>query len=136
MALQIVFLTSLYSSREYGEVNKADCRNFTQLIWKSTLRLGASRIWLQSKNLVAVVAFYTPRGNKNGPGEFAKNILPPKVHHHQPHLCAQDSSGDQGPANCARSATVVTSDYGSSSDQGLNQITSNMNRNLNLNING
>lgn len=55
----------------------SECQNFTQLIWKSTQQVGAGRVWLQSKGVVAVVAFYFPRGNRNGFGEFQKNVLPP-----------------------------------------------------------
>ncbi|CAD5231896.1 unnamed protein product [Bursaphelenchus xylophilus] len=50
------------------------CKNFTQMIWQSSIELGVARHWNTAKNCLAIVAFYRPGGNSNTPGEFAHNL--------------------------------------------------------------
>ena len=50
------------------------CKNFTQLLWRSSIEMGVARYWNTTKNSLAIVAFYRPAGNSNAPGEFAINL--------------------------------------------------------------
>ncbi|KAI6186660.1 Golgi-associated plant pathogenesis-related protein 1 [Aphelenchoides besseyi] len=49
-------------------------KNFTQMLWRSSVELGVARFWNTSKNCLAIVAFYRPAGNSNIPREFANNL--------------------------------------------------------------
>lgn len=51
-----------------------NCQHFTQIVWKDTSEMGVARYWNTAKNCVAVVAFYRPPGNLNGPGVFKANV--------------------------------------------------------------
>jgi hypothetical protein len=50
------------------------CKDFTQMIWRSSIEMGVCRYWNTHKNCLAIVSFYRPAGNSNAPGEFAANI--------------------------------------------------------------
>ncbi|KAI6241962.1 Golgi-associated plant pathogenesis-related protein 1 [Aphelenchoides fujianensis] len=55
-------------------------KNFTQMLWRSSVELGVSRYWNTAKNCLAIVAFYRPAGNSNVPREFANNLpLPASI---------------------------------------------------------
>ncbi|KAI6189846.1 Golgi-associated plant pathogenesis-related protein 1 [Aphelenchoides bicaudatus] len=49
-------------------------KNFTQMIWRSSIELGVARFWNTTKNCLSIVAFYRPSGNSNNRGEFAQNL--------------------------------------------------------------
>uniref|UniRef100_A0A7E4W197 SCP domain-containing protein n=1 Tax=Panagrellus redivivus TaxID=6233 RepID=A0A7E4W197_PANRE len=49
-------------------------KDFTQMIWRSSIEMGVCRYWNTTKNCLAIVAFYRPAGNSNAPGEFAANV--------------------------------------------------------------
>lgn len=51
-----------------------NCQHFTQIVWKDTFEMGVARHWNTAKNCVAIVAFYRPPGNLNGPGVFKTNV--------------------------------------------------------------
>uniref|UniRef100_A0AC34RDJ5 SCP domain-containing protein n=1 Tax=Panagrolaimus sp. JU765 TaxID=591449 RepID=A0AC34RDJ5_9BILA len=46
-------------------------KDFTQMIWRSSIEMGVCRFWNTTKNCLAVVAFYRPAGNSNAPGKFS-----------------------------------------------------------------
>jgi glioma pathogenesis-related protein 2 len=50
------------------------CKDFTQMLWRSSIELGVARYWNQQTNCLAIVALYRPEGNSNAPGEFAVNL--------------------------------------------------------------
>ncbi|KAE9553964.1 hypothetical protein FO519_002828 [Halicephalobus sp. NKZ332] len=43
-------------------------KDFSQMIWRSSVEMGVCRFWNTTKNCLAVVVFYRPAGNANGPG--------------------------------------------------------------------
>ena len=45
-----------------------ECKDFTQMIWRSSIEMGVCRYWNTHKNCLAIVAFYRPGGNSNAPG--------------------------------------------------------------------
>lgn len=49
--------------------------NFTQMIWKSSERLGVGQA-SDGKGMFITVAFYEPAGNITNPGYFRDNVKP------------------------------------------------------------
>jgi hypothetical protein len=45
-------------------------KNFTQMIWRSSVELGVARFWNTAKNCLAIVAFYRPPGNTGDRREY------------------------------------------------------------------
>ena len=50
--------------------------HFTQMVWKSSERLGIGQH--EKDGMVVVVGIYDPRGNIVGKGNFPENVLPKK----------------------------------------------------------
>ncbi|CAF1174750.1 unnamed protein product [Rotaria sordida] len=55
-----------------------DTGHFTQMIWKSTERMGVGFALSADEREVYIVANYYPAGNIINPGYFEKNVLPAK----------------------------------------------------------
>ncbi|XP_052831342.1 Golgi-associated plant pathogenesis-related protein 1 [Octopus bimaculoides] len=54
------------------------CQHFSQMLWRSTTEFGVGLAKMKKKDQYVVVIQYRPPGNNNLPGEFRKNIPPPK----------------------------------------------------------
>ncbi len=52
--------------------------HFTQLVWKSSVRLGLGLATNATTKWTFVVANYDPPGNVLGAESFVKNVAPPK----------------------------------------------------------
>lgn len=57
---------------------KRGTHRFSQLLWKSTTEIGVGVSKIPEQDKAYVVVNYRPAGNNNMPGEFERNVLPPR----------------------------------------------------------